>query len=211
MSVSIIRFPRSASSEHAANCSLNASSDIPTQFNASARTPVTCPTLAVSLLASMSPSIGNESPNVPITPAAMCDQYAMSSPLVASCASSCDASVARSVSPSTLYSSEYAYWASDALRPAVSYAVSSLPCATRYSAVADSNERNAPAAAVAAVVMRPMPFAATLPAVESPLLSFDPSDSPDFATPSTPASYSDVSSETFANSSNRFMCHRQSA
>ena len=61
----------SLSPEQAASFSLNSSSLIPTQFKASAREPVTCPTLAVSLADSIRPSIGRASPNVPQTPAAI--------------------------------------------------------------------------------------------------------------------------------------------
>ena len=56
---------RSLSSEQAASFSLNSSSLMPTQFKASAREPVTCPTLAVSFADSIMPSMGRASPNVP--------------------------------------------------------------------------------------------------------------------------------------------------
>ena len=55
----------SLSLEQAASFSLKASSLMPTQFKASAREPVTCPTLAVSLADSIMPSMGRASPKVP--------------------------------------------------------------------------------------------------------------------------------------------------
>ena len=62
---------RSLSVPQAASFSLNASSLMLTQLSASASAPVTCPALAVSLAASMSPLMGSASPKVPATPAAM--------------------------------------------------------------------------------------------------------------------------------------------
>ena len=88
----------SLSPEQAASFSLNSSSLIPTQFKASASAPVTCPTLAVSL----ADSIGRASPNVPQTPAAIFVHLVMSCSFSASCASSCEASAAVSVSPKIL-------------------------------------------------------------------------------------------------------------
>ena len=82
---------------------MNSSSDKPTQFRASASAPVTCPTFAVSFDASIRLFMGSASPKVPTTPAAMFDQLATSSSLVASCASSCADSVAVSLSPRTAY------------------------------------------------------------------------------------------------------------
>nr|DAY32945.1 MAG TPA: hypothetical protein [Caudoviricetes sp.] len=90
---------RSLSDVQAASFSLNSSSLILAQFNASANVPVTCPTLAVSFADSISPSMGKASPNVPATPAAISVQVETSSALSASFARSWLASVAVSVSP----------------------------------------------------------------------------------------------------------------
>ena len=78
---------------------MNSSSEMPTQLRASARAPVTSPTLAVSLDASIRLLMGSASPKVPITPAAMSPQAATSSSDLASCARSWADSVALSTSP----------------------------------------------------------------------------------------------------------------
>ena len=70
-SVSVISCCLSCSLVHLARDSLNASSLMPAQLRASASGPVTCPTLAVSFAASVSPSIGSESPKVANTPGSM--------------------------------------------------------------------------------------------------------------------------------------------
>ena len=93
---------RSASVLHSDSLVLKSSSEIPAQFSASARTPVTVPTFAVSFDASISPSTGRESPKVPKTPAAIFVHSVTSSSFVTSLANSWEASVAVSVSPRIL-------------------------------------------------------------------------------------------------------------
>ena len=56
------RLARSAGVEAASSLALKSSSLTPAQLRASAKVPVTCPTLMVSLMASARPSMGMESP-----------------------------------------------------------------------------------------------------------------------------------------------------
>ena len=100
--VAVIRLARSCSELHFASCSLNFSSEMPAQFNASASGPVTAPTFAVSFAASVSPSIGKLSPNLAVTPAAIVDHFDKSSVLSVSSAKWFTASTVRSLSPRIL-------------------------------------------------------------------------------------------------------------
>ena len=60
--VSVINFALSFSELQLSNFLLKSSSEIPAQFNASAKLPVTCPTWTVSVIDSVNPSIGILSP-----------------------------------------------------------------------------------------------------------------------------------------------------
>ena len=97
--ISVFRVP---SFPAAASFWLKRSSLIPAQLSASARTPVTFPTFAVSLADSISPSMGRASSEVPETPAAIRVHLVTSASLLLSFASSWLASVAVSVSPRIL-------------------------------------------------------------------------------------------------------------
>ena len=176
-----MRSVRSASSAQAASFSLNSSSEMLTQLSASARAPVTVPTLAVSLEASIRLLIGSASPKVPVTPAAMSPHFATSSSDFASCAKSWAASVALSVSPRIEKRVPYASFAVSVEYPAASNAVLSLPCAARYSSVetARSFKNFAPATAAVPTAAKATP-AALAPAA-SPFFSLSEKASVSFS------------------------------